>query len=319
MFKLRPFNFTHEEYATIAAIHHASYSDSRMRGDDVKRVDEYTPQDEYDWVRTVAESDGQIVGYGLYVRALWLDTPDLYTIGWLTHPDYRKRGIASAYWEHLTTDIFPSRTISGILVDTRSDVPAGPQFVEKRGFKRMLTSTESQLTLASFDPAKYAPQTQAMLNRGIVLKPLSELIASDENHLEKLVKLEFMFREDEPSAEPPAPISAEMFQNYYMSSDSYYPEGWFIAVDGEKYVGWCAVLPDLVRPNYMRNGITVIDRDYRRMGLATAMKAHACQHAQSLGAEFLDTSNAATNPMLEINRTLGFVKRYDTFEYKKTL
>ena len=158
-----------------------------------------------------------------------------------------------------------------------------------------------------------------MGTRGIEIKPLSELMQSDPNHLEKLMRLEFMLRQDEPFDEPPAPYSAEKFKSYYMGSDMFYPEGWFIALDGDNYVGWCAVLPDMKNRQQMRSGITVIAREYRRLGLATAMKAHTLQHAQSIGAQRVVTSNASSNPMLQINLRMGFEPLYHSFEYKKTL
>lgn len=319
MLTLRPFNFSSEDYEALASIHKASYADSRMRATDYKRIDDYTPQAEYDWERTVAEWDGRPVGWGLYVRSLWLKEPDVYTIGWLTHPDFRRRGIAAVFWEHLKKEVLPSRSISALHVDVRGDVADGISFVEKRGFKQIAKSTESQLDLTTFDPADYAGLAAKIAARGIVLKPLSDLMSSDTDHMTKLVQLANVLREDEPTAEDQAPITADLFRNYYMSSDTFYPEGWFIAVDGEQYVGWCAVLPNPERPTHVSNGITVIARDYRRIGLATAMKVHVIEHAQAMGAEQIRTSNLATNPMLTINQKLGYVAQYDSLEYRKFL
>lgn len=319
MFNLRRFNFSNEDYEALASIHKASYADSHMRATDYKRIDDYTPQEEYDWARTVAEWDGKPVGWGLYVRSLWLKDPDVYTIGWLTHPDFRRRGIASAYWDYLEQEILPTRSISGLIVGLRSDAPDSAPFVEKRGFRQIEKTTESELDLTIFDPADYAELTAKIDARGIVLKPLSELIENDEDHMEKLVQLANVHRDDEPTTEDQAPITAELFRNYYMSSDTFYPDGWFIATDGDKYVGWCAVLPDHERPTDVSNGITVIARNYRRIGLATAMKVHVIKHAQAMGAERIRTSNISINPMFDINLKLGYVPQYDSFEYKKDL
>ena len=55
MFTLRPFAHTSEDYEALANIRQASYADNRMRAHDFKRIDDYTPQDEYDWERTIAE------------------------------------------------------------------------------------------------------------------------------------------------------------------------------------------------------------------------------------------------------------------------
>ncbi len=320
MFKLRLFDFSQSDYEAMAAIHNQAYSDSRMRGADFKRIDDYTPQDEYDWERTVAEWNGKPVGYGLYVRALWLSTPDLYLIGWLTHPEFRNRGIGSAYWDHLEKEIFPNRQISSLITQARSDAPGGRPFVENRGFHQTQKTTESILNITSFDPRPYEPLLQDIKGRGIDLTPLSELMESDPDHMAKLVELSHVRTDDEPSAEGQEPLTEELFRNYYMSSDTFYPEGWFIAVDKGRYVGWCAVLPNPKRTEHLSNGITVIARSHRRIGLATAMKVHVIQHAREvMGGTQIRTSNVSTNPMLKINEKLGYVAQYDSFEYKKVL
>lgn len=320
MFKLRLFNFSQQDYEMMAAIHNQAYSDSRLRATDFKRIDDYTPQDEYDWERTVAEWDGKPVGYGLYVRGLWLSTPDLYVVGWLTHPEFRNRGIGSAYWDHLQSEIFPKRQISSLISHARTDAPGGRPFVENRGFQQTQKTTESVLDITTFDSRPHSQLMADIQGRGIVLTPLSELMESDPDHMAKLVELGNVRTADEPSAEGQEPLTEELFRNYYMSSDTFYPEGWFIAVDQGKYVGWCAVLPNPKRPKHVSNGITVIARDYRRIGLATAMKVHVIEHARNiLGGTQIRTSNVSTNPMLQINQKLGYVAQYDSFEYKKVL
>jgi hypothetical protein len=151
------------------------------------------------------------------------------------------------------------------------------------------------------------------------LKPLSELLESDPQHVEKLIMLYKQLQEDEPHVERSARISAEKFHYQFMSSEHYHPEGWFIALDDEEYIGWCAVLPDLTHSNQMQNGITVIDRRCRRIGLATAMKVHALHYAQKLGKKSVITGNVSTNPMLKLNLKLGFEPQFDEIEFKKTL
>lgn len=59
---------------------------------------------------------------------------------------------------------------------------------------------------------------------------------------------------------------------------------------------------------------------YRRIGLATAMKVHAIDHAKNeMGAERIKTSNISTNPMLDLNLKFGYKPILETYEYKKLL
>ena len=320
MLNLRLFNFSQEDYEAVASIHKIAYPDSHNTAEDFKRIDDYSPQDKYDWERTIAEWNGRPVGYGLYVRSLWLKDPTLYTIGWLTHPDFRRRGICTAYWNHLNKEIIPERAISGLIADVRGDVGDGAQFLENRGFKRSMTTIESELELSAFKPEGYDSLLRKIGDRGIEFHPLSYLIANDPEHMTKLTRLANVHRSDEPTAQEQSPITADEVKSYYMSSsDTYYPDGWFIATHNGNYVGWCAVLPNPKQPADVSNGITVIDRPYRRIGLATAMKVHVIKHAKGMGAERIRTSNVSTNPMLAINLKLGYQPKREEFEYKKLL
>ena len=53
-------------------------------------------------------------------------------------------------------------------------------------------------------------------------------------------------------------------------------------------------------------GMSGVKREYRRMGLVTALKLRAIAFAQAQGARTLMTSNNSANPMLQLNLTLGF-------------
>ena len=110
---------------------------------DFKRIDDKSPVEEYDWERTVAEWNGTPVGFGIYTGAPWLATPNLYFVNWLTHPDYRRRGIGSAYWDFLQEKIFPNRTISSLRANARSDAPDGITFLEQRGFVSTIQYTKN--------------------------------------------------------------------------------------------------------------------------------------------------------------------------------
>lgn len=318
MISLKPFDFSIETYEVMAEIHRSSWSDSAMRGEDYKRIDDYTPVEEYDWERMLLCWNDKIVGFGIFGKALWLSTPDLYFFGILVHPEYRGRGLANAYMSHFETAGRPNRTIDALMVSCRTDAPEGIRFAEKHGFVEQHRYVKSELDLAQFDPAKFEDVQTAVSQKRIQIVPLSDLMEREDT-IDQLLELEWVLVNDEPHEEPPKRNTAEMFRNYYIDHDKFHPDGWFIALKNDKFIGWSAVFPNVVDHSVMQTGITVIDRPYRRIGLATAMKATGLAYAKALGKAKIVTSNSSLNPMLELNKSLGFVTTYSSVEMKKKL
>jgi GNAT superfamily N-acetyltransferase len=64
---------------------------------------------------------------------------------------------------------------------------------------------------------------------------------------------------------------------------------------------------------------TAIKSTYRRRGLAFILKYKAFAFAKKLGAQYVTTQNHTDNPMLEINKKLGFVQEAVYLSFQKNL
>ena len=84
------------------------------------------------------------------------------------------------------------------------------------------------------------------------------------------------------------------------------PDAWFIALDGDRYVGMAVLFKDLGDRQRLQAGFTAVHRDYRRHGIATALKLRTIAFAQQYGAAQITTGNEEHNPMYQINLRLGF-------------
>ena len=320
MIQFRPFKFGDSDYQLVHNIRKAVWPDTgatiegMRHGDDTARKEE-----KYDFTRTVAELDGRAVGYGQRGRTTWSETPNQYYISFNTHPDFRNQGVATAFFDATEADLKENKGAQSLLTFTRDTQTQAVSFLENRGYEVIERITNSKIDLSGYDLEKYAPLRHKLEGEGIEIRPLSELMDAEETYLVKLEELHWVLALDEPHAEPPKRISLDEFKHFYIDTPHFYPDGWFIATDGDKFVGWSAVLIDKGADSKMQTGITVIDRSYRRRGLATAMKIAGFEHAIEIGRPLIQTENEETNPMLELNKRLGFKVTYQGLDFKKIL
>jgi GNAT superfamily N-acetyltransferase len=104
-----------------------------------------------------------------------------------------------------------------------------------------------------------------------------------------------------------------------MSSPSSRPDRLWTAWDGERLVA-ISFLDFPVERGEVWTGFTASDRDYRGRGIAQAVKNESVGQAIELGVTSIRTGNDAENePMLAINRKLGYVPAYAIWEWLKRL
>ena len=91
----------------------------------------------------------------------------------------------------------------------------------------------------------------------------------------------------------------------------------FFALDGDQFVGLSYLRVRSENPQELETGITGVLRDYRRRGIATALKVKAAAFAQQCGADRIMTMNEEKNPMYELNVQLGFkpLPRWITYQW----
>jgi GNAT superfamily N-acetyltransferase len=112
--------------------------------------------------------------------------------------------------------------------------------------------------------------------------------------------------------------SADAFNRIIFERPSVLLDGFFVARDGERIVG----LSYLVRrpDGNAEVGDTGVHGDYRRRGIARALKLMVTQYARHHGIERVHTDNRTDNAgMLAINRELGFIPAEQIVIFEKTL
>jgi GNAT superfamily N-acetyltransferase len=98
----------------------------------------------------------------------------------------------------------------------------------------------------------------------------------------------------------------ETFVRSVFEYPGFLPEIFFVAVDKGRYVGQSDLVDEKQDREHLGTGYTGVHPDYRRRGIATALKVRCIQAAKELGVKTISTGNDQTNPMYQLNLQLGF-------------
>lgn len=319
MLKIRHANGTDAEYAALGRLEQAVWpenpdSEAELRHRDAVWDHQYFRQ------RYIVRWNGDIVGVGVVCETPWSYEPGRYLMFAALFPQEQGRGLGAALYRHMLAELRPREPKPAELVAyTTERQPRAIRFLEERGFGRTMRWIVSELDVQAFAPEAWKTVVEKATAGKVVIRPLSELQAEDQQWGPKLYELDWETSQDEPS---PTPMTRRPYAEYvkeYFESPSFDPHAWFIAVDGERYVGLTQLLVNRDKPREMRTGYTGVAAGYRHRGLATALKVSAIAYAKRRNVQTLTTGNEEHNPMYQINVKLGFTYRTATLSYRKEL
>ena len=312
---IRP--FTAEDYSDIARIHGVNFPEFTKDADERRFVDERRPA-HCRLARWVAVWDGRVVGFAEYDQHASHYHPRKFHLDVVVDPAFYLRGIGRRLYDLLMTEVGGLEPMN---VDawSREDMACRVGFLGRRGFVEDMRLWTSVLDLTTFDASRFghlAPEVEA---QGIQIRTLAELGPTDLGVKRKLYELWREVRHDVPHP-PNDELTEVSFERYLENHDrpSLLPAGFFIAVDGEKYVGtshlWLS--PE---PGVLRTGGTGVRRAHRRRGIAFALKVRSLEFGQANGYRRVHTENESNNRgMLAINDQLGFARNPAWVHYLKS-
>lgn len=306
------------DYPAMVAVHNRVYSDYPETPEEWQRYDErHDPK--IRWQRFLAEdaTTGEVVGIADYGQDEEMYHPRKFNIGISVISEREGAGIGSALYKRLLDALTP---FDPLLVRTyaREDITRGVRFLLDRGFVEEMREWESRLDLIAFDETPFAGARERVTAQGIVIKSLAEL-ADDPERDHKFRELDWAIALDIPSPDTLTQPPFEYFHKAVLANPNFLPEGWFVALDGDRYVGESALWKSEASID-LEVGATGVLREYRRRGIAMALKLHAIAYAKSTGCPQIKTWNEQNNrAMLSINEALGFVKQPAWIAYAKVL
>jgi mycothiol synthase len=307
---------TSAHYQGIAEVINSLYPENPTSDLEIAEGDKrHDPKFKYQ--RWVAFEKDQIVGIGSYNQTIWFAHPQKFMLWIGVRPEHQRCGIGSMLYETIMHGLQPFDPIA-LRATATEDLIQSKQFLEKRGFREVIRDVRSELKVQSFDLSRFTRLEDPFRAHGIEIKTLPEL-ENDPDRNRKLYNLDW-----EMSLAVPGDLAAgigrrglEQYVEYAITGPSALPEGFFVAVKGDEYIGLSHVL-SVEKGVSLYQGLTGVKPQYRRLGIGLAMKIRGIAYAKATGHTIIMAENDAKNsPMLAMNERLGYVRKPDLITFEK--
>jgi mycothiol synthase len=240
----------------------------------------------------VAELDREIVGAGLAARS---DVQGRAFVMPRVHPDARRRGVGTAMLHQLiqhVADLGFDKAWASV------DDPGSRAFAERFGFEEVDREVEQVLALPAELPEAPLPQGVEVVS--IAYRP-------------ELLREAYSLARDEGYADLAIDGDVVIALDDWLRDEATMPGGSFVALHAGKIVGFSGLMRH-DNPGVAEDGLTVVARDWRRRGLAMALKRLELAWASEHGFTEVHTWTQRRNEgMRAVNERLGYVYRTESF------
>lgn len=303
-------------YPGIAALYNSIDPESHISASEFIEGDRQRDP-KFKFQRWVAIEADKVVGAGYYTQSNWFAHPQKFMIWVGVHPDHQKSGIGSALYETIMQGL---RRFNPLALRTHAgeNYPHSIRFLEKRGFQEVIRDIPSELDVQAFDLTRFTGLEDRFRDIGIEIKTLREM----ENFPERnriLYDLDWEISLSVPGdlADGIGRRGLDKYVKYAITGPSTLPDGFFIAVKGEEFIGLSHVLVS-EKGVSLYQGLTGVKPQYRRYGIGLAMKVRCIAYAKANGYSLILAENDAKNiPMLTMNTRLGFIRKPSIITFEK--
>ena len=236
----------------------------------------------------------------------WQFHPARYAVDVQVRPEARGRGVGGDLLVRLLGVLREREALSARAVASETD-EASVAFLTGRGFREVWRNLWSRLDVATFDPTPFADARRRVERQGITIATLAAEMQRDAEAVREVYGL---YTADDPGQDeldPVTPPSFERFVAEEVEAPHAMLDAWFVARHEGRVIGLSTLERLGDRTDLIETGVTIVHREHRRRGVATALKLDAIAYAGEHGYTSIQTdSNAGNEPMLALNRALGF-------------
>ena len=249
-------------------------------------------------------SAGQILGFGSIEQSIYLPKYRLFIV---TDPRWLKLGVGDLLLDRLMNDLKEANavTVSCREYASQTDLLA---FLRDSGFKEADRVLDMRLEVVEANVSPFLSVVEKARDRGITITSLAKERSRDPRCVEKLYELTTILHDDDPGRGPFAPPAYNAREALLWLEMPYVlPDAYFIARHGDLYVGISDVSLFEAVPGGLTQGFTGVRREYRRHGIATALKLHAIEYARLHEYKIIQSFNRPIqSEVLSLNQKLGF-------------
>ncbi len=236
----------------------------------------------------------------------WQFHPARYAVDVQVRPEARGRGVGSSLLARLLGALRERDALSARAVAREGD-DASIAFLTGRGFREVWRNLWSRLDVTTFDPAPFADARRRVERQAISITTLAAEMERDAGAVREVYGL---YTTDDPGQDeldPLTPPSFERFVAEEVEAPDAMLDAWFVARLDGRVIGLSTLERLGDSTDLVEAGVTLVHPEHRRRGVATALKLDAIAYAREHGYRSIQTdSNASNEPMLALNRALGF-------------
>jgi GNAT superfamily N-acetyltransferase len=246
----------------------------------------------------LAELDGKLAGSGMAGKS---DLAGAGSLAARVLPEHRRRGVGTALLRVLAEQ---AAAMGFGVAGTNIDDPGSLRFAERYGFTEVDRQVE-QVRAIGAEPAPQVPD-------GVVIVPVSTRPELWRAAYESVGRQAF---QDVATISALDVTLAEWERDWITSQ-----EATFIALAGDEVIGCAGLMPDLDNPQRAEHALTAVRRDWRKRGVAAALKRRTLLWAAAHGlTEVYTWTQRGNDDMRALNTHLGFITRRESISVRASL
>jgi mycothiol synthase len=279
----------------------AAWREIRMAvlpGEQAPTIDQLSAQAGPQHLYVLAELNGTLAGCGFVAKS---DLAGQAAVAPRVLPAYRRQGVGTAMLRLLAEEATAMGfTIAGANVADEGSA----RFAERHGFREVDREIE-QVRAIGNEPAPLVPP-------GVTIVPVSARPELWHAVYDTVGSQAFQDMATVAVLE----VTPEQWQRDWMTD----PDAMFVALADDEVIGCAGLMPDPDEPRRAEHALTAVRRDWRRRGVAAALKRTALAWAAANGiSEVYTWTQRDNHDMRALNTHLGFRTRSESIRMQAAL